>query len=621
MHDELARSSRAALFAATVSTFMAVAGCGGGGGGGDTTAASPPPAPSVSGVVIDGPIQGATVCLDLDKNGSCDAGEPASAPTDSQGRYTITGITGAQIADAPLVAVIPADAIDAGTPVGTAYKLGAPAGKGAVISPLTHLVQLGVAQGRSLAAAEAAVAAQLQIAAGSLYSDYTASASGDNAELARMGPALVSAIRSGATLSIEAPAASAADYVVAGLRWSRAGSYDARYFYSSNVPDANGAFAYYDLRRAASSGNPSSFFEYAFAYLGTQGWVTFGGSTPNPISHGNPFRSTWAGTSSIATRTEVDVGGKPMSDAVAMTQDLAVNTYATVFRLDPTTLTGTMPAGAKLVRIREATVSTPVTYSSAGDPVRLPFGPFTPVAHLQDMVGVYPSSAPSGGPSVWLVDLPSDDVACGAATCTRDVRVQFGAGQVVKYLACDTPVGGVTATCQDAGTGRYTLGTGVDGVTPIMTLTDGPMVVSTLAYVDVVFVERNGAVYLGEQEKPYIITRTMLGRVAFEAIAPQLGITPPAVPATVSAFAGRWSGSPCESMSIDAVGWIVGQCDTMGSPPVFGSVSADGTATFATAANAINPASFSGTFSATSGSGTWTQGSLDGGSWSATRLP
>ncbi len=42
---------------------------------------------TVSGKVVDGPIKGATVCLDMNKNSKCDANEP-SATTDSNGYYS-----------------------------------------------------------------------------------------------------------------------------------------------------------------------------------------------------------------------------------------------------------------------------------------------------------------------------------------------------------------------------------------------------------------------------------------------------------------------------------------------------------------------------------------------------
>lgn len=82
---------------------LALAGCGGGGGG--DSAPPPvvnPPAPqptttTLSGVVVDGYVSGATVYLDLNNNNSQDTGEP-SATTGANGQFTLsTTATVAQI--------------------------------------------------------------------------------------------------------------------------------------------------------------------------------------------------------------------------------------------------------------------------------------------------------------------------------------------------------------------------------------------------------------------------------------------------------------------------------------------------------------------------------------------
>jgi hypothetical protein len=66
-------------------TAALLVGCGGGSSSGTTALSTT----TYGGSVIDGYISGATVCLDLDLSGACDAGEP-SATTDVNGLYSLT---------------------------------------------------------------------------------------------------------------------------------------------------------------------------------------------------------------------------------------------------------------------------------------------------------------------------------------------------------------------------------------------------------------------------------------------------------------------------------------------------------------------------------------------------
>ncbi len=125
------------------------------------------PAPvSLSGVVADGPLAGATVCYDLNDNAACDASEPTSAATtDADGRFSFD-VAAADAGKHGIVATVPATAVDkdTGAAVGTAFTLKAPAISGAiaVVSPLTTLVvDFAAYQGLSAADAEAAVKSQL----------------------------------------------------------------------------------------------------------------------------------------------------------------------------------------------------------------------------------------------------------------------------------------------------------------------------------------------------------------------------------------------------------------------------------------------------------------------------
>jgi len=127
----------------------ALIGCGGSGGGGGS------PVAGLSGKVIDGPISGATVCLDLDSNNACDTGEP-SAVTDSTGNYTLPSYSGS-IDGLHIIAVVPAGAIDldTNTAVVTPYVLSAPASNPSHVTPLTTLVSAQMLANPALTAAQA----------------------------------------------------------------------------------------------------------------------------------------------------------------------------------------------------------------------------------------------------------------------------------------------------------------------------------------------------------------------------------------------------------------------------------------------------------------------------------
>lgn len=161
------RSPLAALLLATL------AACGGSGGGSTPQAAAPvtPALAVISGSAVDGPLQGATACYDLDDNGACDSGEPVSAATDAAGRFALR-IDPAVAGRHRVVVDVPASAIDGdtGTAVGRAFTLRAPASgrsgdHSVFVSPLTTLVQAHMDQsGATLAEAVELVRSQAGLA-------------------------------------------------------------------------------------------------------------------------------------------------------------------------------------------------------------------------------------------------------------------------------------------------------------------------------------------------------------------------------------------------------------------------------------------------------------------------
>ena len=73
--------------AASLAAVLIVSGCG---SSNDTPVVNP----NVAGIAFDGPISGGTVCIDVNANKACDAGEP-SATTDTFGKFDIANPTGA----------------------------------------------------------------------------------------------------------------------------------------------------------------------------------------------------------------------------------------------------------------------------------------------------------------------------------------------------------------------------------------------------------------------------------------------------------------------------------------------------------------------------------------------
>ncbi len=105
----------------------------------------PPATVAVSGLVADGPLQGATVCYDLNSNAACDTGEP-TATTDSNGRYSFS-VLETDAGKFAVIAQVPASAIDkdTGSAVGAAFTLrslptGATGAQDVFVSPVTTLV-------------------------------------------------------------------------------------------------------------------------------------------------------------------------------------------------------------------------------------------------------------------------------------------------------------------------------------------------------------------------------------------------------------------------------------------------------------------------------------------------
>ncbi len=173
-----------------------LAACGGGGSS-DPAPVVPPAATTVkvSGKALDGPLQGAIACYDLNDNGACDNGEPTSAPSDADGNFSFDVDTAAA-GKHRVVVDVPATAVDkdTGAAVGQAYTLvtpatGAAGAQSVVASPLSTLVQVHMdATGATLAAAADFVQSQASLGVSPLadYVNTTGAAAKQAATVAKL---------------------------------------------------------------------------------------------------------------------------------------------------------------------------------------------------------------------------------------------------------------------------------------------------------------------------------------------------------------------------------------------------------------------------------------------------
>lgn len=211
------RLERYRLHLCCAASLVLLAACGGGSSGSGAGALPAIVSSQISGAVIDGYIEGAKVCLDLNGNGGCDSSEP-TATTTASGSFTLnTG--GISTSGLNVIAEIPAsakDSDDGGQTLAaagkSAYIMAAPAEKSNAITPLTTLL-VGKIKTESLTMpqASARVLAQLGLPEGTaIHEDHIAKGNIAVGDAARQVAAQLQALQG----SLE-PNLSAAD------RWSR----------------------------------------------------------------------------------------------------------------------------------------------------------------------------------------------------------------------------------------------------------------------------------------------------------------------------------------------------------------------------------------------------------------
>ena len=603
------------------SAALATAGCG----GGDTPAApaSPsPPAPlSITGVVLGG--AGATVCLDTNSSGNCNAGETTTT-AGATGAFTLGPFAATPRDGVAVVAEVPAGSL------GASYVLTAPASRASVVSPITSVVQAGVTQGLGLQASEAAVALQLQVSAANLYADYISGPSGaDGAALAAIGAATVDGLRLGMPLVVAPTPNTTPDYTVYQFNYTNAQTYiHRRYYHTSTLPDATtGRHPFYMLAGGLANGEPRM-LAFGGAWASTPaGWAPLlNQANTHFVTTGNPSIQIGSnGYRQINTWVDVDVAGHTIADVVRQAQNLAVNTEATIFGLNPDTLAGTMPAGAKLRRMRTVNVDAPLFYNIYGGGSSVP-GATT----LTNLVAAFPTLAmPSEVTTAWIGAVTYPDLCTpptGSDVCPAEgLRASFGPGNTVNYYLCDWNVyTGESTNCTATAPVTYSIVTALDNVTPMMTFTNLPA--PTLANVTLrTLIQRDGIYVATRARLAPPTTRTLLNRVAFESLTGALSLPAPAV-GPVSPYFGFWrvtydgpESGGCEDLLVDALGTLTSRCFALDMGRAFtlaGAVSNLGEASFSSPI----ADTFTGTFLPATASGTWVLGGTGtSGNWTAMR--
>ncbi|WPH13362.1 hypothetical protein [Variovorax paradoxus] len=540
------RFTRAAVPSACAGLLLALSACGGGGGGGGgggfppfgPGGGNPPSSPSpvtVSGkVMVLGPVSGALVCVDRNRNGACDEGEPAAASkTGEDGAYSF-GYTPADAAAAAELAAAPLLAqVDGGNPslpsFSQPFTMSAPAGHRGQVNPLTTLLQAGVAAGLAPERAEALVLLQLGLPEVAQLYDYQAVPVTDPGRLEdnAFTAALVTAdaLHSGVALRLVDPATvtPVASDQLARLDFARADHYTARTYPTDGVPDpATGKLKLTDRREGLTNGAPIAHDKLygVFVQLGANGWVRCDENAAFTSTFGAPSRSDYCGgtTRSLAHTVVTDISGRKMAEVVAEMQAADGNS---IFGVVPATAfanpDATFPAGSQLRYRRGWELAQPYSINLASDP-----SDAMGFTTLEALIAAFPASG---------VNLPAGTgtTSLGALNEleTRLLRVAFTGAGTVQYYACNFNSETQTHdSCAATETGTVEIRT--EGGARVLAFNGGHPPTDVGVRRLRTYGEYGGQVYVMRATKSDTqYNRTSARRlngVAWEAMKPQLGI-------------------------------------------------------------------------------------------------
>ena len=548
---------RASLVLSAILSAGLVA-CGGGGSDGvpaEDAGGGTGGTATLSGVVaVNGPVRNAVVCLDLNANDACDTGEPASAPTDASGAYSLSYDTSvvlpAQLAAASLIAPQVPGALSATTTTIDAandepttevsYVLRQIAGKAGAINPLTTLVAAGVAKGMTEAVARANVALQLQIAEAKI-DDYqadpvtTPALVADNART--MAGVTASVLESGIPLAVGDPATGklAEPGDLRSLRFTDASNY---FFTSFDLParpagESTGTLV--DIRQGRTNGQPtSSGVLYNQAYLTADGWRRCDESQPLTSTLGVPSRSVFCNVSAqVGARASVPVAGR-MADVVTQLQSDPLN-FVNVGMPTANLLTAlgaaVFPDNSSLRPGFSLALNQPIFINNLNtDGINQ-----QTATDFDQLIAARPASGaalPGPGGSLSL-GLGSGSFKNLRAAFTGTTSISAG---TVQFYECDLDsTQNVPSNCAATNTGGYTIET-VNGVRVMRFAGNAPTVMNhERVYIEVKAATQANAVigggdwvFIARQNKPDLASNisrnTRLNGTAWQAMKTQLGI-------------------------------------------------------------------------------------------------
>ncbi|MDP3812961.1 MAG: hypothetical protein Q8Q78_18315 [Hydrogenophaga sp.] len=452
--------------------MLALVACGGGGDDAPT---------SLTGMVaVDGPVRNAVVCLDLNANSACDAGEPASAPTGTNGAYSVdpSTVTAQQLASSSLIApMVPGGLADPNTTIDmsdgeataeTPYVLRQVPGKAGQINPLTTLVAAGVSNGMTEAVARTNAAEQLGIAEAKIdnYQDDPAFNDAEVVDNARlMASAVATTLEDGVPLVVgdQAAAIEAAQNDLRLLRYTDSSNFSYQDFMLPAKAAGVSGLSLVDGRVGQVGGVATdASVLYNQAYLTSNGWLRCDSSVLVTATQGVPNRSTFCNAqTAVNYRKSVSVADRPMAAVVTELQSDSEN-FINTGGLSTTGLLAALgvaqfPAGSTLRSGLMLTLTQPIFINSINTDGR----PQAEATSLAQLITAKPAAGVNLATGAGSLNLGLSSTS--TITQQKNLRVAF-TGTVsategtVQYYDCVLDAGGtVVSSCAATDTGTYTI--------------------------------------------------------------------------------------------------------------------------------------------------------------------